>query len=82
VSKMRSDASRTGYLDPAGATALLALGDLDAAHTWLEEAYRQRHPDLPFVGGDPRFARFADDPRFLDTLQRLGVRRTRTARRD
>ncbi|MGH7696417.1 MAG: protein kinase domain-containing protein, partial [Gemmatimonadaceae bacterium] len=44
VAELRSEAARVGFMDPAVATALLALGDVDAAHAWLEEAYRQRNP--------------------------------------
>jgi len=82
VSKLRSEAARTGFMEPSAATALHALGDVDAAHAWLEEAYRQRNPHLYYMGGDPRFAPFDDDPRFLNLLRRLGVRRSRTAQRD
>jgi Flp pilus assembly protein TadD len=82
VAKLRSEAVRSGFIDPAVATALLALGDVDAAHAWLEEAYRQRNPELSGIGGDPRFALFDNDPRFLDLLRRLGLRRAPAAQRD
>lgn len=67
--------SATGTVDVYVATALIALGDADGAHAWLERAYRERSPHLPFLGGDPRFTPFDADPRFIDMMRRVGVRR-------
>lgn len=55
------------------ASVLLALGDRDAALDWLEEAYRERHPELQQVGVDPGFAPLHADPRFRDLLRRIGL---------
>jgi hypothetical protein len=57
------------------ATVFLALGENDAAFAWLERAWQERHPHLPFIAGDARFASFDDEPRFIDLMRRVGVRR-------
>jgi serine/threonine-protein kinase len=73
VATLRNDAQRTGSNDPAVATALLALGEVDAAFDWLERGLRQRQPHLAFVRGDARFADLDREPRFADLLRRVGI---------
>ncbi|HXF96914.1 MAG TPA: tetratricopeptide repeat protein [Gemmatimonadales bacterium] len=67
-----AEAARTGHT-PVVATVMLALGDRERAIRWLENAYRQRHPDLLRIPADPRFAALRDDRRFLDLLARIGL---------
>jgi serine/threonine-protein kinase len=66
---------RSSSTDLYVATALLAVGDVEGAHAWLDRAYRERNPHLPFLDGDPRFAPFEADPLFIDLMRRVGVRR-------
>ncbi|MCI0437003.1 MAG: protein kinase [Gemmatimonadetes bacterium] len=75
VAELQAHAEATGTWEPAVATALMALGESKGAFVWLEHALEKRHPHVPFVAGDPRFARFVDDPRFVDLMQRAGVPR-------
>jgi serine/threonine-protein kinase len=75
ITVLQVEAAATEAHEPAVATAFMALGEGDAAFAWLEEAYRQRHPHLPFIAGDPRFASMDDDPRFINLMRRVGVRR-------
>ncbi len=75
VAESQLEAAATGVSEPAVATALLALGEVDAAFSWLEQSYRQRHPHLPFIPGDVRFADFDRESRFLELMRRVGVLR-------
>jgi tetratricopeptide (TPR) repeat protein len=67
-------AARTGEYEPAVATALYAIGDVKAAFAWLEKAYQQKHSQLRFIAGDPRFLPLGREPQFVDLVRRLGVR--------
>jgi eukaryotic-like serine/threonine-protein kinase len=81
VARARSEAERSGDFEPAVATALMALGDTSDAWAWLERGYRARTALIPALLGDPRFSRIADHPRFVELMQRVGVRRA-IAKRD
>ena len=80
ITEMQAEATATEAHEPAVATAFMALREDDAAFAWLEEAYRQRHPHLPFIAGDARFADMDDDPRFVNLMRRIGVRRINGSR--
>jgi TolB-like protein/Flp pilus assembly protein TadD len=73
LSVLQAKASQTGVYDPALATALHALGSDVAAYAWLERAYSQRHPEIPFVGCDTRYRPMSSDPRFRNLLERVGL---------
>jgi TolB-like protein/DNA-binding SARP family transcriptional activator len=73
VAMLRTDAIRAGMHEPAVATALHSLGEIDAAFDWLEQGFRERHPHLAFIRGDARFAAFDHEPRFADLLRRIGI---------
>ena len=73
LSVLQAKASQTGMYDPALATALHALGDDVAAYAWLERAYVQRQPEIPFVGCDTRYRPMSSDPRFRNLLERVGL---------
>jgi serine/threonine-protein kinase len=55
------------------AVVYAALGDGDKVFYWLEEAYRQHHPFIQWIGrGNIQyFGAFHDDPRFIDLAKRL-----------
>jgi serine/threonine protein kinase/tetratricopeptide (TPR) repeat protein len=49
------------------------LGRIDEAFTWLEEAYSNRDPWLPFLAVHPEFDRLHADPRFNALVRRIGI---------
>jgi len=73
--EQEQQAARTALHDPDVATVLLALNDLEGALDWLERSYGERHPQLRFIAGDPIFKPFEVEPRYIDLLRRIGVRR-------
>jgi TolB-like protein/Flp pilus assembly protein TadD len=75
LGELQAEALRTGLHDPGVAPVLLALDDLEGAFDWLELSYRERHPQLRFIAGSPEFAPFEVEPRYIDLLRRIGVRR-------
>jgi hypothetical protein len=50
-----------------------ALGDLDRALKWLEEAYQARVTNLVFVCRAPELESLHGDPRFEELLRRIGL---------
>jgi tetratricopeptide (TPR) repeat protein len=51
----------------------VALGDVDRAFHWLEEAYSEHASFLIHIHWDPRFDGVRDDPRFDEILHRIGL---------
>lgn len=72
--RLRQQAERTGIHSPEVALILFALSEADTAMAWLEQSYRERHPALRFIAGQPEFTRLEADPRYLDLLRRIGLR--------
>jgi TolB-like protein/DNA-binding SARP family transcriptional activator/Tfp pilus assembly protein PilF len=75
LTELQAAAARTGVHAPSVATVLLALNDTEGALAWLEQAYRERHPQLRFIASGPGFKPLEGDPRFVDLLRRVGLRR-------
>ena len=50
----------------------LDAGDNDRAIDWLEKAYEERDPNLPYIGL-PFYGPLRSDPRFQDLLRRIGL---------
>ena len=48
------------------------LGELDSAFFWLEEAYNNRSPEMPWLKVDPAFKNLKDDDRYWDLYERTG----------
>jgi serine/threonine protein kinase/tetratricopeptide (TPR) repeat protein len=48
-----------------------ALSEKDKAFQWLQKAYEERSPQLPFLKVDPRLDTLRADPRFQDLLRRM-----------
>jgi TolB-like protein len=49
------------------------LKDEEKTFYWLEEAYRQKHDFLPWVGCNVNFKPFYNDKRFMDLIDRLNL---------
>ncbi|MGB9473305.1 MAG: protein kinase [Candidatus Acidiferrum sp.] len=65
--------SETTYLSPYMiATIYAGLGNKDKAFEYLEKAYQERTPDLPyFLRADLRMDTLRSDPRFQDLMRRI-----------
>jgi hypothetical protein len=56
------------------ATIYAGLGDKNRAFEFLEKAYQERSPDVPyFIKADLRIDSLRTDPRFQDLLRRMGL---------
>jgi hypothetical protein len=49
------------------------LGDANCAFKWLEQSYRERESQLPFLNQDGRLAPLRSDPRFQNLVHRVGL---------
>jgi hypothetical protein len=55
-------------------TIYAGLGDKDKAFEFLEKAYQERSPDIPyFLKADLRIDNLRSDPRFRDLFRRVGL---------
>jgi hypothetical protein len=59
------------WVDAAGNYAM--AGDDARALDWLEKAYADRDPNMPFVGCNPIFDRLRAEPRFKALLRRMNL---------
>jgi tetratricopeptide (TPR) repeat protein len=48
-------------------------GDVGKAVEWLETAYEQRDPMMPYIGTMAGIGRIADDPRFVRILEKMNL---------
>jgi TolB-like protein/Tfp pilus assembly protein PilF len=55
------------------ALAYTTMGRVDEAFMWLEEAYSNRDPWMPFLAVHPEFDRLHADPRFDALVRRIGI---------
>ena len=61
-----------GYIPALWVARLYAaLGEKENAFEWLQRAYEERSPQLPFLKVDPRLDTLRPDPRFQDLLRRM-----------
>ena len=67
--------SQKSYVSPYMiATIYAGLGDKGKAFSFLEKAYQERSPDVPyFLKADLRLDPLRSDPRFQDLLHRVGL---------
>jgi len=49
------------------------LKDYEKSFYWLEEAYRQKHDFIPWVGSNVNFKNIYNDKRFTDLINRLNL---------
>jgi len=48
------------------------IGEVDSAFHWLEKAYNNHSPELPWLKVDPAFNNLKDDDRYWDLYERTG----------
>jgi len=67
--------SKKGYVSPYMiATIYAGLGDKQKAFSFLEKAYQERSPDIPyFLKADLRLDQLRSDPRFRDLMHHVGL---------
>jgi eukaryotic-like serine/threonine-protein kinase len=67
--------SESSYVSPYMiATIYAGLGDKDRAFEFLEKAYQEKSPDIPyFLRADLRVDSLRSDPRFQDLVRRVGL---------
>jgi hypothetical protein len=54
-----------------------ALGDLEAAFSWLDKALEARSAGLIYLNVDSAFDPLRDDPRYAVMLEQIGLRPAR-----
>jgi len=73
VNKFKKQTAQN-YASPTYIAAIYgALGEIDEAFKWLEEAYEERDVDLRYLKVDPYFDTVRPDPRFTELLKRIGL---------
>jgi hypothetical protein len=67
--------SKTSYVSPYMiATVYAGLDDREKAFEYLEKAYQEKSPDIPyFLKADLRLDPLRSDPRFADLMRRVGL---------
>ncbi len=66
--------SKSTYVQPIYAARIHAgLVQPDQAFASLEQAFRERSPDLTFLRVDPIWDTIRNDPRFADLVRRVGI---------
>ena len=55
------------------AISYLRAGDKELGFEWLERAFADRDPNLPYLGVAPLLESNRDDPRFRDLLRRMNL---------
>jgi Flp pilus assembly protein TadD len=66
------DRSRVRYVSPVAQAGLyVALGEVDAAFEWLEQAYRDRRGWLAYLKIEPILDALRPDPRFQRLVERM-----------
>jgi Flp pilus assembly protein TadD len=68
--------SRRRYVSPyLLALVCVGLGKKGEAFEWLEEAYKQRDSELPWISVEPMFDLLRSDTRFHDLVARMNLAR-------
>ncbi len=74
VAETRAAGSGRTSVPPLGLAALFAhAGERERVLEWLEKAYEEHDPNLPYIGVIPLFDIVRDDPRFQDLLRRMNL---------
>ncbi|MDH4003174.1 MAG: tetratricopeptide repeat protein [Xanthomonadales bacterium] len=74
LDRMIEIAEEKQYEFSSVAAALVQMGQPDRALEYLEKALQTREVNFPFIRHDPDLEPLFDDPRFLDLLQRAGIK--------
>jgi len=73
LADLNAERSRSTYIIPISIGVFYALaGDIDNAMIWLEKAYNEHDPNLPYLL-EPKYDKLRDDPRFQDLCQRMNL---------
>ena len=73
LADVRADKSKTTYIAPCGIAQQYSLaGDIDNAIFWLEKAYEEHDPMLPYLLY-PTYDILRDDPRFQEIARKMGL---------
>lgn len=65
ISAIRSPAYFTGWY-------YSWIGEVDSAFLWLEKAYNNRSPEMPWLKANPAFNSLIEDDRYWDLYERTG----------
>jgi serine/threonine protein kinase/tetratricopeptide (TPR) repeat protein len=65
---------KEGYVSAALVAEVHAgLGEADEALSWIEQAVKERSPELSWIGVRPAFSRLRSNPRFLELVRPIGL---------
>jgi len=74
IQKLKSMSKESSAMSPDFFTGWYysAIGEVDSAFYWLEKAYENRSPEIPWLKVDPAFSSLKEDPRYWDLYERTG----------
>jgi hypothetical protein len=73
LADVRAEVSKTTYLNQMGSAQNYALaGEVDNALYWLEKAYEERDPNLPYLLM-PLYDGLRGDPRFKEIARKMNL---------
>ena len=74
VRKLNARSDTTSAMSPAFFTGWYYSGirEVDSAFYWLEQAYKNRSPEMPWLKVDPVFNNLKEDDRYWDLYERTG----------
>jgi TolB-like protein/Tfp pilus assembly protein PilF len=73
LADIRAERSKTIFVAPYGVAYEYAVaGDIDNAMNWLEKAYEEHDPNLPYLLS-PSFDILRDDPRFQELARKMNL---------
>ena len=79
VAELLIERSATRYITPWQiATLYTRAGLKEEALVWLEKAFDEHDPNMPYLSVDPIFDNIRDEQRFQDLLSRMHLLQTKT----
>jgi len=73
LADVNAERSKTSYVNPMEPAVQYAMaGDIDKSIYWLEKAYEEHEPNLPYLLG-PRYDKIRDDPRFQELARKMNL---------
>lgn len=74
IHQLKQQAEKSAIMSPAYFTGLYYswIGELDSAFLWLEKAYKNRSPEMPWLKVNPAFNSLKEDDRYWDLYERTG----------